>query len=75
MRVWPSAWNGALTPYICGGCGVLWNAAAVDGAWLGRAEESGWPGALTDFVEMRAATLRLQKPTVSPSQRERDGVL
>ena len=53
--------KGPLDPVVCGHCHVLFNAAWVDGCWIGRMWESEWPGALTDFVEMRAEALR-RKP-------------
>ncbi len=65
VRVWPSIKLDATELYSCGNCRVLWTASVVDGAWLGRMAEANWPGALTDFVKMRAETLRLRKPAAT----------
>lgn len=61
-EAWGLAWlrsrSGALTPVACGHCNVLFNANWVDGCWMGRMCEAEWPGALADFVEMKAEVLR-----------------
>jgi hypothetical protein len=53
---------GRLSPVACGHCNVLFNANWVDGCWMGRMKEADWPGALTDFVEMKAEVLRGSEP-------------
>ncbi len=53
-----SSRSGAPTPVVCGHCRVLFNAAWVDGCWMGRMTEAVWPGNLADFVEMKAEVLR-----------------
>ena len=59
---WGLAWlnsrSGVLTPVVCGHCNVLFNANWVDGCWMGRMTEAEWPGALADFVLMKAEALR-----------------
>jgi len=61
-EAWGLAWlrsrSGALTPVACGHCNVLFNAPWVDGCWMGRMCAAEWPGALADFVEMKAEVLR-----------------
>lgn len=47
-----------LTPVTCGHCNVLFTPEWVDGCWMGRMREAEWPGALADFVEMKAEVLR-----------------
>jgi hypothetical protein len=49
-----------LTPVVCGHCNVLLHAHWVDGCWMGRMTEAEWPGALADFVLMKAEALRGQ---------------
>lgn len=50
-----------IAPVECGHCHVVFDAHWVDGAWMGRRYEANWPGALADFVEMRAETLRTKE--------------
>jgi len=54
--------SASLFPAICEHCHVLENALHVDGFWMGRHAQSGYPGSLCRFVSEHAEYLRGRHP-------------